>query len=133
MLKEHKNIHTGNNPYICTYCGKGFKRYANYFIHVHRHKLVNGEVDQTEATKLYLQLKCDKCNRIFASRGALQNHLVLHSDSKGKNFLCTHCGKGLLFNYLEAFKVLLIRLFGRFQYKRTVGFTYENAHRLFTI
>lgn len=97
VLKEHKNIHTGNNPYICTYCGKGFKRYANYFIHVHRHKLVNGEVDQTEATKLYLQLKCDKCNRIFASRGALQNHLVLHSDSKGKNFLCTHCGKGLLF------------------------------------
>ncbi|CAG9768503.1 unnamed protein product [Ceutorhynchus assimilis] len=95
VLNDHKNIHTGHNPYICNYCGKGFKRYANHFIHVHRHKLLNGEIKDTEDQKLYLQIQCKICKKIFASRGGLENHLILHQkEPKEKRFLCTYCGKG---------------------------------------
>lgn len=95
VLNEHRNIHTGHTPYICDYCGKGFKRYTNHFIHIYRHKLLNGEVDQTEDKKLYLQLQCNICNKIFASRGGLENHLTLHQEEpREKKFLCTDCGKG---------------------------------------
>uniref|UniRef100_A0AAR5NX43 Protein krueppel n=2 Tax=Dendroctonus ponderosae TaxID=77166 RepID=A0AAR5NX43_DENPD len=99
VLNDHKNIHTGHNPYICDYCGKGFKRYANHFIHVYRHKLLNGEVNQADEKKLYLQLQCSVCNKIFASRGSLENHLTLHQEEpREKKFLCTDCGKGFASN-----------------------------------
>ncbi|XP_050297346.1 zinc finger protein OZF-like [Anthonomus grandis grandis] len=92
-LNEHKNIHSGNNPYICDYCGKGFKRYANHFIHVYRHKLFNGDIEPT-TDKKYLQLQCNICNKIFASNGALDNHMPIHDSGKVKRFLCNFCGIG---------------------------------------
>ncbi|XP_076250490.1 uncharacterized protein LOC143190207 isoform X2 [Rhynchophorus ferrugineus] len=96
VRNEHMNTHTGHNPYICMYCGKGFKRYANHFIHVYRHKLINGEIDKSKDRKLYLQLECDECNKIFANRGALANHMLLHQVPVEKKFLCNECGKGFL-------------------------------------
>ena len=74
---------TGQKPYVCDQCGKGFNSLAAFKDHSNMHT----------GTKKYT---CEYCQRQFTKRNTLNNHRRLHTGEKP--FLCpaTGCGKSFV-------------------------------------
>jgi len=120
--KEHMNTHTGKTPHICSYCGKGFQLYSTYFSHVYKHRVALGEIEPKPGyteKRVRLKLKCDLCQKVFASRYGFATHKLRHQGIKPykrrpkkdneepkpkrddkvpkvKNRLCTYCPKSFV-------------------------------------
>ena len=77
-LKVHQLIHSGEKPYKCIVCDRCFGQKSTLNAHKRTH---TGE-------KPY---KCKDCDRRFAQRSALKNHLRTHSGEKP--YKCKNCDK----------------------------------------
>ncbi|CAH2062493.1 unnamed protein product, partial [Iphiclides podalirius] len=83
-LEEHEKTHDGPRPYLCTLCGKGYKKRETMVYHRKQHS----------AEKQHL---CGVCRRAFGSRAKLRQHAAAHRPGRyALRYECPVCAH--LFN-----------------------------------
>lgn len=88
---DHKNLHTGDQPFACSFCQRTFASRNSCLKHenIHKSKAQEGTADEASQA----ELECPVCHRIFKEKRCLNKHMVIHAN---KTFKCETCGQAFL-------------------------------------
>ena len=88
ILIAHKRIHSGEKPFKCIDCGKGFR--LNYDLKKHQSRFLDASCKLLKKVK-ETSFECNTCGRTFKEKGSMKRHKLIHTDVK--DFECLICHK----------------------------------------
>ena len=72
QLEIHMELHNSERPFVCSTCGKGFKKKQQ----LRNHKALH-DMDPEEKVQYFGKKDCDICKREFANSKCLKVHMLV--------------------------------------------------------
>ncbi|KAG5455015.1 Myc-associated zinc finger protein [Clonorchis sinensis] len=87
IFKRHSLAHSNANPHQCVSCGRTYKYRRNLKQH---EKLTHSDCTSRNTV---LKYACQLCDKRFARKPVLDDHMETHLGRKHRPFLCSSCGR----------------------------------------